>query len=155
MTRLRTTLYVEAPEKPPQVHLDGVFADLQLFGNVAVGQAAVEHDEQLLLAFGQFFRDGGCVFVLGFVGRLDYHTKGLDLLLDAFASHLEEYPAAALWIIGDGEGRRAVEQKIAALGIGSQVTLFGARYGAEKDALIGRAAALGYDTSMLRITQQP
>eukprot|EP00952_Eustigmatos_sp_NYUAD-ZCMA_P004478 19748-Eustigmatos_ZCMA.PRE.1 len=43
---LRAALHVEPAEEAPQVHLDGVLADLQLLGDVAVGQAAVQHDQQ-------------------------------------------------------------------------------------------------------------
>ncbi len=100
-------------------------------------------DKTVLLPYGMDVEpsdpvEGGSTedFIFGFVGRLDYYTKGLDLLLDAFADHLRTNPAAVLWIIGDGDGRTEVEERIAALGIGARVTLFGARYGAEKDALI-------------------
>ena len=42
------------------MHLDGVFADVQLFGNVSVGQALVQHQDQLLLTLGQFGRSSRC-----------------------------------------------------------------------------------------------
>ena len=77
-------------------------------------------------------------FVFGFVGRLDYYTKGLDLMLNAFAVHARQDPEAVLWIVGDGEGRAPTEAKIAALGIADRVILYGSKYGAEKDALLRR-----------------
>ncbi|PPK87839.1 glycosyltransferase involved in cell wall biosynthesis [Neolewinella xylanilytica] len=77
-------------------------------------------------------------FVFGFVGRLDYYTKGLDLLLDAFAAHIRTDEDAVLWIVGDGDGRAAVEEKIATLGIEDRVVLHGSRYGEDKDALLRR-----------------
>ena len=77
-------------------------------------------------------------FVFGFVGRLDYYTKGLDLLLDAFAVHARQDPDAVLWIVGDGDGRAPTERKIAELGIADRVVLHGSRYGEEKDALLRR-----------------
>ncbi|MDT4853938.1 hypothetical protein FQZ97_882210 [compost metagenome] len=69
MAGLRAALDVEAAEQAPQVHLDGVFADLQLFRDVAVGQSSVQHDEQLLLPLGQLLRNGGCVFVFRLFGQ--------------------------------------------------------------------------------------
>ena len=77
-------------------------------------------------------------FVFGFVGRLDYYTKGLDLMLDAFAVHARQDPEAVLWIVGDGDGRAPTERKIAELGIADRVVLHGSRYGEEKDALLRR-----------------
>lgn len=77
-------------------------------------------------------------FVFGFVGRLDYYTKGLDLMLDAFAVHARQDAEAVLWIVGDGEGRAPTEAKIEALGIADRVVLHGSRYGAEKDGLLRR-----------------
>ena len=106
-------------------------------------QAIYRTDKTMLLPYGMDLSpcdpDKGRTtedFIFGFVGRLDYYTKGLDLLLDAFAGHLQAYPSAGLWIIGDGDGRTEIEEKITALGIGARVVLFGARYGTEKDALI-------------------
>ncbi len=52
-----------------------VFADLKVIGNVAVTQAAVKHGQQLLLPFGEFFRNGGAVGVVGGVrGRTSLMT---------------------------------------------------------------------------------
>ncbi len=108
-------------------------------------QAIYRTEKTVLLPYGMDIQtsepvEGGSTedFVFGFVGRLDYYTKGLDLLLDAFAELLKAHPAALLWIIGDGDGRGEVEQRIATLGIGPRVILYGARYGEEKDALIQR-----------------
>ena len=46
----------QAAKQAPEVHLDGVLTDVEFFGNFAVGQALVQHQDQLLLAFGQFGR---------------------------------------------------------------------------------------------------
>lgn len=75
-------------------------------------------------------------FVFGFVGRLDTHTKGLDLMLEAFASHFRQHPAVELWIIGDGADKASLIQKINQLNLRENVVLLGPRYGAEKDELI-------------------
>ena len=55
---LGAALDAQAAEQAPQVHLDRVFADAQFVGDLAVGQAAVEHDDQLLLALGQLVVGG-------------------------------------------------------------------------------------------------
>lgn len=75
-------------------------------------------------------------FVFGFVGRLDYHTKGLDLMLEAFASHYRNDPNTSLWLVGDGAGRAAVVAKMEALGLTDNVILWGAKFGEEKDTLL-------------------
>ncbi|MBK9994223.1 MAG: glycosyltransferase [Saprospiraceae bacterium] len=49
-------------------------------------------------------------FTIGFVGRLDTYTKGLDLLVEAFYEFQKSQPNSKLWIIGDGEGRLFIEK---------------------------------------------
>jgi len=75
-------------------------------------------------------------FVFGFLGRLDYHTKGLDLMLEAFAARFRNNATVSLWLVGDGAGRAAVAERIEALGIADNVVLWGARFGSEKEALL-------------------
>jgi glycosyltransferase involved in cell wall biosynthesis len=64
----------------------------------------------------------GPVFV--FVGRLS-KIKGLDLLLDGFALFHQEVPEARLLIAGDGEERKAIENKISFMGLKEMVHLLG------------------------------
>ena len=53
------------------MNLDGVLADLEFFGNVAIAQTLVEHDEQLFLALGEFF--GRCArFGVGVVKQENF-----------------------------------------------------------------------------------
>jgi glycosyltransferase involved in cell wall biosynthesis len=54
------------------------------------------------------------------VGRLSYY-KGFEVLLDALA----QVPEASLLLVGEGEQRRALESRIADLGLGSRVRLAG------------------------------
>jgi len=50
---LRAALDVEPPEQAPEMDFDGVLADLQVVGNVAVAQAFVQQNQQLLLPLGE------------------------------------------------------------------------------------------------------
>jgi glycosyltransferase involved in cell wall biosynthesis len=75
-------------------------------------------------------------FVFGFIGRLDYHTKGLDLMVEAFATYFKNKTGVYLWIIGDGPGLSALRQKITALGVQSNVILFGSKFNEDKINLL-------------------
>lgn len=75
-------------------------------------------------------------FIIGYCGRLDAHTKGLDLLLDAFEKFSWTQPNAELWIIGDGKDRKALEEMALRLEIAAEVKFFGSRFGAEKEELM-------------------
>jgi glycosyltransferase involved in cell wall biosynthesis len=100
-------------------------------------------DQTILIPYGMEFNEPAVTsaptseqFVFGFVGRLDYHTKGLDLMLEAFAANFGNDSSAVLWLIGDGAGRSAVTTRIEELGITDNVILWGAKFGEEKDALL-------------------
>jgi glycosyltransferase involved in cell wall biosynthesis len=74
-------------------------------------------------------------FILGFCGRLDIYTKGLDAVVSGFSKIREQLPQAELWIIGDGNERQELERMVAS-GKLSGVTFWGSRYGKEKDELL-------------------
>lgn len=74
-------------------------------------------------------------FVIGFVGRLDVFTKGLDLLMAAFNRFQKTAPNASLWIVGDSNERVTLEQCITKHSL-NNVVLWGSKYGEEKDALM-------------------
>ncbi len=57
------------------------------------------------------------------VGRLDRNTKGLDVLVAAYADL--PMPRPGLVIVGDGPDRRAIEEDIARAGLGSEALLTG------------------------------
>lgn len=75
-------------------------------------------------------------FIIGFCGRLDIHTKGLDLLLQAFSKFQWDAPTAELWLIGDSPSRGELENLARRLGIRSQTVFFGSRFGEEKLELL-------------------
>jgi glycosyltransferase involved in cell wall biosynthesis len=74
--------------------------------------------------------------IIGFVGRIDTYTKGLDLLVDAFAQLQKTVPTSKLWIVGDGPDRQSLEKRIAAKGLKETTCFFGSKFGSEKDELI-------------------
>jgi glycosyltransferase involved in cell wall biosynthesis len=72
-----------------------------------------------------------------FVGRLDVEIKGLDLLLDALA--ILPHGFTELTIVGDGRGRRKVEEQIRRLGLNESVRLLGDVRGDAKWRLLAEA----------------
>ncbi len=73
--------------------------------------------------------------LIGFCGRLDVYTKGLDILVDAFVLLQKKYADAELWLIGDGDERKCFEEKITANNI-SGIKFWGSKYGDEKNELL-------------------
>ena len=61
------------------------------------------------------------------VGRMsaDERYKGHDPLLEIWREVAAAVPGASLRIVGDGDDRRRLEEKAAALGLGAQVTFLG------------------------------
>jgi glycosyltransferase involved in cell wall biosynthesis len=82
-------------------------------------------------------------FTIGFVGRLDIQTKGLDLLLNAFQNFRKAQPDSELWIIGDGDGRTYIEDYLKKNQL-KNVVLWGKKFGAEKDGLIAKMHAFAH-----------
>jgi glycosyltransferase involved in cell wall biosynthesis len=75
-------------------------------------------------------------FVIGFVGRLDIYTKGLDLLVDAFEIFQHSVPHSKLWIIGDGQGREKLTKIVEQKNLEPQVKFWGSKFGEDKNALL-------------------
>lgn len=76
-------------------------------------------------------------FTIGFIGRLDVHTKGLDLLLHAFHNFQNQHKNSKLWIIGGGDGLAYVEAFKAEMNL-NNITIWGEKYGNEKEALLAQ-----------------
>ncbi|MFT7155409.1 MAG: glycosyltransferase involved in cell wall biosynthesis [Parvicella sp.] len=71
--------------------------------------------------------------IFGFIGRLDLHTKGLDLLLKGFEKYTSEAnDSAELWLIGDGPDREELVSLTHRLGIDNQIKFLGPLFGVEK-----------------------
>lgn len=51
---------------------------------------------------------------------------GIEVVIDAFAMGLHDYPGAALYLIGDGPGRKQLESLVQALGLTSRIVFCGA-----------------------------
>jgi glycosyltransferase involved in cell wall biosynthesis len=65
-------------------------------------------------------------FVIGSVGRLT-EQKAYDVLIEAAFLALQDHPQLFFLIIGEGEERAQLEQRIARLGIAARVRLIGSR----------------------------
>ncbi|MGB0522994.1 MAG: glycosyltransferase family 4 protein [Flammeovirgaceae bacterium] len=74
--------------------------------------------------------------IFGFCGRLDIHTKGLDVLVKAFAQYHKQQPSSKLWLIGDSDERLTLTQLIHSLGIAHHVIFWGKQFGKEKEELM-------------------
>ena len=83
-------------------------------------------------------------FIIGFCGRLDTCTKGLDILLRGFALFLQLVPTAELRIIGDGPDRRSLEDLAADLKIRDNIIFYGNRFDEEKRSLLQQLHAFAH-----------
>lgn len=70
-------------------------------------------------------------YIFGFCGRLDTYTKGLDLLLQAFAKWSTNKDVA-LWLIGDGKERKQLEALVKEMKLEEKVYFLGSQFGEEK-----------------------
>ncbi|MFN8436383.1 MAG: glycosyltransferase family 4 protein [Cytophagales bacterium] len=75
-------------------------------------------------------------FIIGFVGRLDIYTKGLDLLVEAFEEFYAHHTNSELWIVGDSEEKVKLAEVIKAKNLAASVKLLGSKFGEEKNSII-------------------
>ena len=75
-------------------------------------------------------------FTIGFVGRIDVYTKGLDLLLNAFQQLSTKHKNAKLWIVGDSPERAGLEEEFQKRNLSEHVVFWGSKFGEDKDQLI-------------------
>lgn len=72
----------------------------------------------------------------GYCGRYAIAHKGLDLLLEGFASYCRRGGAGRLTMTGTGLAREELIQMAKMLGISHRVEILGPSFGAERDALL-------------------
>jgi len=76
--------------------------------------------------------------VVAGVGRL-IPVKGFEYLVEAHAAAVASVPALRLVLVGDGDGRRALEERVRTLGVSDTVILTGAVSPSEIPALMAAA----------------
>jgi glycosyltransferase involved in cell wall biosynthesis len=76
-------------------------------------------------------------FVVGYMGRLDVYTKGLDLLIDAFCAFQKKHLDSKLWIIGDGKEKKYLENDVRQKQM-KNVHFWGGKFGEEKMDLMSK-----------------
>ncbi|HPE70467.1 MAG TPA: glycosyltransferase family 4 protein, partial [Thermotogota bacterium] len=66
-------------------------------------------------------------FLFTFVGSLNFKTylKGLHAFLEAFAAFQEKHPDTLLRIVGDGKGKKTLQEKIQKWGMAAKVQFIG------------------------------
>lgn len=72
----------------------------------------------------------------GFIGRLDLHTKGLDILLDGFKNFLRAGGHGVLHIAGSGEDEKRIKSYVEEKEMTQSVVFYGALFGDEKDQFL-------------------
>jgi glycosyltransferase involved in cell wall biosynthesis len=87
---------------------------------------------------GQSVRNPNSVkpFIVGFCGRIDIVTKGLDALLAGFKLFQTEHRDSELWIIGGGGELSKLKELVKNLDLSDSVMLHGAKYGIDKEILL-------------------
>lgn len=75
-------------------------------------------------------------FIIGFCGRLDIYTKGLDLLVKAFSKFTLNQSNAQLWIMGDGPEKQTLAQLAIQHGVEDKVVFWGSVFGDKKNELL-------------------
>lgn len=61
-----------------------------------------------------------------YVGTISQNTHNVGLLVDAFAQVVQQLPQARLLLVGDGEDRLAIQERVRSLGLAKQVVMTGA-----------------------------
>jgi glycosyltransferase involved in cell wall biosynthesis len=79
---------------------------------------------------------GSTKFVVGYCGRIDMYTKGLDALVAGFGEFCAAHPQSELRIIGDGADMGKLRAQIDLAGLQQQVVLAGAQYGTDKETML-------------------
>lgn len=75
-------------------------------------------------------------FIVGFVGRLDIYTKGLDLLVKSFQKFQKFEPNSKLWIVGNSKEKPILQRLINKYKLNDKVILWGSKFGEDKEVLM-------------------
>ena len=101
-----------------------------------------QNDKQALLPYGfdvvpnnNPVANNSKKFTIGFVGRIDVHTKGLDLLVKAFSA-FKIGKDVKLWIVGDSSELPHLQDVSSDLGITNDTVFFGSKFGDAKNRLL-------------------
>lgn len=78
-----------------------------------------------------------------YLGRLKKY-KGIELTIDALPRVLERVPGARYWIVGEGDYREPLADKIRRQGLSDRVELMGYKDGREKIEILSRTRVLVY-----------
>ena len=70
--------------------------------------------------------------IFGFVGRIDKHAKGLDLLFEAFKQYKKQNGVGKLWIIGDGADLNYLKEFTKNNNMTDSIVFFGSKFDKEK-----------------------
>lgn len=91
-------------------------------------------------------------FVLGFLGSF-YAYEGLDLLIRALPSLLEEMPGARLLLVGGGPSEQVLRQAVKELGLAGKVVFTGRVPHSEVDRYYGLVDLLVFPRLPMRLTE--
>ena len=94
--------------------------------NNAIDTAAYAYDEKTAEEVRAELGIGPEAFVVGHVGRFSV-PKNHNFLIQIFAQVLKRRPEARLLLVGDGELRQSIEEKVCELGIEENVIFTGVR----------------------------
>jgi glycosyltransferase involved in cell wall biosynthesis len=81
--------------------------------------------------------------VVLYLGRLKRY-KGIELTIEALPRILQKVPAAQYWIVGEGDHRSILEEKIRTAGLGDRVRLLGYLEGQPKLDVLAATRVLVY-----------
>ncbi len=124
-TMLKDALKVHFSGQSEYDHIDKI---IKLSNKVLIPNG--QSFEEVVFDYHKMNRKQNPVF--GFCGRLDLYYKGLDLLIDGFAAYVMKGGHGELWMIGDGEDRKTLEDQVKRKGVKDRVNFMGARYGKDK-----------------------
>lgn len=100
-------------------------ADYHIVNN-AIDAARYQYHTQRAQGMRQSLGISPDALVVGHVGRFSY-PKNHSYLIDIFATLNKEVPNAYLLLVGEGQNRKIIQEKVAELQIGSQVIFTGLR----------------------------